>query len=384
MASKVKVILRNAQEPSSLRKTMDYTIDVIDHELGRDWITALKNLLNNQYMLEKNFCFLGWPRADRDVAFLCEELNKYIALINNSDVQVNWVYYGMEPHVIEEYFSEEAVRFPYETDGGYTEQVKAAGKDPSLYLSLAMKHSIMNRLHNHFEVLQGTVDNLSKYYLRATTEVQYAIRQLNLLCHEMESLMLTDRKVAHDPEWVRPSQITSFLNAPRLFLKESHKVLFAANSYDRTLGGVYTHWCQLGKTYMEVWRDEDGPLLSNTTCEAITMLEYYSGEFDIEWGKSITRKDPWFARQLEAFNSWMLWNRLVPHPEQYSLGYLPLGQVDLQGSFGTEDHLEIIDIMKPYLDIYAIEVDGVRAEFPYSLNDSDWKEAQQRALTQHH
>ena len=44
------------------------------------------------------------------------------------------------------------------------------------------------------------------------------------------------------------------------------------------------HWCQIGKTLMEVYRDEGAPVLTDTVCEAITHLKYYSGEFDVEWG----------------------------------------------------------------------------------------------------
>jgi hypothetical protein len=56
----------------------------------------------------------------------------------------------------------------------------------------------------------------------------------------------------------RPSQITTFLNAPRYDLTEEDFELFKQNRYNRELGGVYLHWSQMGKTLYEVFRDEGG------------------------------------------------------------------------------------------------------------------------------
>ena len=61
-----------------------------------------------------------------------------------------------------------------------------------------------------------------------------------------------------NPEWMRPSQITTFLNAPRKDLHKADYNLFKSNRYLRELGGVYLHWSQVGKTLYEVFRDEGG------------------------------------------------------------------------------------------------------------------------------
>jgi len=59
-----------------------------------------------------------------------------------------------------------------------------------------------------------------------------------------------------------------------------------------------------------------------------------------------------------------------------SLGYLPIGQVDLQGSFGTVDYQKIWDILSTHLDIYSIEIDGIKNTFDYCWSDSDYKQKQ--------
>ena len=98
---------------------------------------------------------------------------------------------------------------------------------------MSPKQHTLNRLHNYFEQLQGTVWNLSPYYKLADYETKYAIRQLNNICHEIEGLILSQRKLNVMPEWVRPSQITTFLHASRHELKDEHRDLFVQNGYNR-------------------------------------------------------------------------------------------------------------------------------------------------------
>ena len=236
----------------------------------------------------------------------------------------------------------------------------------------------MNRLHNHFERLQGTVWALSNYYRLADYETKYAIRQLNNICHEMETLILIQRKEKMEPEWVRPTQITTFLHAERYTLTDEHRELFNVNGYDRQFGHVYMHWAQIGKTLFEVFRDEHSPELTDTVCEAITELKYYSGEFDVEWGNDVVYggSQPWHTEEQDRFQTWLIKNNRDPKDIQLSLGYLPIGYVDVVQDFGTDDPVKIREILGKYLDIYQIEVDGVKNEFNYCWSDSDYKQQQ--------
>lgn len=377
MPSKVKVVLRNYQTNQKL----DYTIVPYEHELADKWIVALKELLVHGNILEKNYCWHGWPNSPRTLEYLCEDLNRHIQTINMPHVQNTWIDAGLEPYIIEEHFTPDAVRFPNVYAKGMTEELYAKGYKEELALSLALKHGIMNRLHNHFEILQGTVEQLSPYYKHADNNAKWAIRQLNNICHELESLCLSQRKYAFDKEWIRSSQITTWLSAPRYNLTTTDRELFNINRFDRTFGGVYMHWCQIGKTLYEVFRDEDAPRIDKATCDAITELQYYSGEFDIEWGRSVTRKDQWHIDHIDLFELWLRVNGYTPDYAALSLGYLPLGQIDLQGSFGTTNFHAIIDRMGEYLDIYKIEVDDISATYDYHWSEWDWREKQIKFLT---
>ena len=366
----VKVTLRN---PLDYNDLLDYYIVPDESPLGQDWYLALKKLLEKGNLLEKNFCFLGFPKTARTLDYLCEQLNQAVEIINIFD----FTQHGLENYVIEEWFHPNTIRFPP------TYPIENTTMATEIYtrrrhLGLEPKHTVLNQLHNHFEKLQGTVGNLSSYYKVADYETKYAIRQLNNICHEMENLILSQRKAIVQPEWVRPSQITTFLHADRYPLRDEHRQGFISNGYDRRFGHVYMHWTQIGKTLFEVWRDEGAPELTDTVCEAITQLEYYSGEFDIEWAKDVTVEGnfPWHVKEQTDFHSWLISNNLNPNNPKLSLGYLPIGYVDLLRSFGTTDMFAVWDQLSTHLDIYSIEVDGITNTFNYCWTDNDYAEKQ--------
>jgi len=368
----VKVTLRNPMDHNDL---LDYYIVPNDSKLAKDWIYALKKILSSDNLLEKNYCFMGFPKSARTLEYLCDTLNRSVEIINKFD----FTHHGLENYIIEEWFHPDTVRFSdtYPVEGTMLKPGTLDGTRRT-NIGLYAKHGILNQLHNHFERLQGTVGELSSYYRAADHETKYAIRQLNIICHEIESLILSQRKLASTPEWVRPSQITTFLHAERYELKDEHREAFVTNSYDRKFGHVYMHWAQIGKTLMEVFRDEGAPELTDTVCEAITNLEYYSGEFDVEWAKDVTRanKYPWIEKLVGEFTAWLVENGLDPQDPKLSLGYLPLGHVDLDRSFGTTDMFSIWDQLSTHLDIYSIEVDGVKNTFDYCWTDKDYKQQQ--------
>jgi hypothetical protein len=368
----VKVTLRNPMDHNDL---FDYYIVPNDSKLAKDWIYALKKILSSNNLLEKNYCFMGFPKSARTLEYLCDTLNRSVEIINKFD----FTHHGLENYIIEEWFHPDTVRFSdtYPVEGTMLKPGTLDGTRRT-NIGLYAKHGILNQLHNHFERLQGTVGKLGSYYRVADYETKYAIRQLNIICHEIESLILSQRKLASTPEWVRPSQITTFLHAERYELKDEHREAFVTNSYDRKFGHVYMHWAQIGKTLMEVFRDEGAPELTDTVCEAITNLEYYSGEFDVEWAKDVTRanKYPWIEKLVGEFTAWLVENGLDPQDPELSLGYLPLGHVDLDRSFGTTDMFSIWDQLSTHLDVYSIEVDGVKNTFEYCWTDKDYKQQQ--------
>ena len=375
--STVKVTLRNPLDHDDL---LTYYIRVYDNSIARDWIIALEKLLTSGNLLEKNFCFMGFPKTPRTLEFLCRELNQAVHTINTFNSNLSWVNAGLESFFIEDYYTPDVVRFSSNYPIGERLH-KINTNDTYLleHIGLAAKKQTLNRLHNYFEILQGTVNELSPYYIHADYETKYAIRQLNIICHEMENLILSQQKQAYLPQFTRPSQITTWLHAIRYELKDEHRDLFNINRYNRQFGHVYMHWTQIGKTLFEVFRDEGAPKLDATICDAITHLQYYSGEFDVEWGCDMiygNTETYWFTNEQDQFKQWLVDNNLNPDDPTLSLGYLPIGEVELERSFGTTDMFTIWDILSKYLDIFQIEVNGVSQTFNYCWTDQDYKQNQ--------
>ena len=340
---------------------LTYTIKVYDTPIAHRWLKALEDNLEKKRVLEKNFCFLGYATHHRDLIYMVRELNKNIEQINS------YTFSKPYPNI-----------HPFVTDDFQYSESLGVGND---LLGLTLKHEACNLLHRYFEDLQGTVWELSPYYKEADHDTKYAIRQLNNLCHEIEGWVAAYRKWVYDPEWLRPSQITTFLNAPRHELTEADLELFKINRYDRDLGGVYLHWSQIGKTLFEVFRDEQGAKLDEATCSSITHQKFYSGEFDIEWGQTVTESNNFFKKEeMEAYRKWLEENNFDWDDPTLSLGYIKLGQVDLQHSFGSEKFLNVYKKISENLDIKSISVGDVRCDYNYTLNSSDWKSIQIQEL----
>lgn len=325
-------------------------IDVFEHDLARKWLDSLNSILRADLHLEKNYCWLGFPHNARDPEFLCTQINRSIQAINSADLD----YY------IDDWFT------PSNTT--------AADGD--------IEHSKMNALHRYFEDLQGSAGAISPYYTSADAHTRWHIRQLNLLCHELESLILSIRKDRTAPEWTRPSQLMCWLNAPRFELTESDYEHFGVDTINRKLGGVYLGVNKaVGKHHWEVFNDEGrDSRLGELTTSALRPQTLAAGDFDIEWAR-----DPgafhWQIKKLAEFRSWLRDNGFDPEDPSLTIGHPQVAQVDLIRSFGTEDYRAIWAQLNTHLDVYQVRTDSASATYDYRWSDPDYAELQIKELT---
>jgi hypothetical protein len=213
----IEVVLRN---PENKEDKLSYFIDVEATDFNLRWLDALKKNLQCKIHLEKNYCWLGWAGGARNLEYLCQQINRAIFQINCFNYQNVWSVAGLKPYAIQDHFTPDLVMYsPIEY------KVGLPSKNPKA-IGAKLKNEPMNRLHRYFEDLQGEVWNLSPYYKLADYETKWAIRQLNDLCHEIESWVMSFRQSLYEPEWQRPSQITTFLNAPRYNLQDQDYELF--------------------------------------------------------------------------------------------------------------------------------------------------------------
>ena len=325
-------------------------INTYDNSLGRKWIAALKQIITDGYHLEKNYCFLGFDQSDRTPEYICEQINQSIAAINSSNIG----------YQIDDYFTVETT-----TDQG-----------------IHLKRDRLNRLHRYFEDLQGVSGNISNFYSQSNSKLRWHIRQLNLLCHEYESLILSIRKAKTAPEWRRPSQLMCWLNAPRFALDTDDFELFGIETINRQLGGVYIGVNKaVGKHHWEVFNDEgrDSRLDELTTSTLKSQTEA-AADFDIEWARD-PGAFPWQQKQLREFREWLVKNGFDPEDKMLTIGHPKVAQVDLIKSFGTTDYLAIWDQLNNFQDVYRISVGETSAEYNYRWSDADFQQQQMNIIS---
>jgi hypothetical protein len=340
----IKITLNGAESQ------LDVYIDVDDNSLSRKWLAALKDLIKHENHLEKNYCWLGWTESKRNAEYICSQINRSINAINRADL-------------------------------GYCIDCPDYTVESVIQPDLDINHERMNWLHRYFEDLQGTAGAMSPYYTRADANTRWHIRQLNLLCHELESLVLSMREAVQAPEWRRPSQLMCWLNAPRFELEPEDFELFGIDTINRHLGGVYVGVNKaVGKAHWEVFNDEgrDSRLdeLVSTTLRAQTLA---AGDFDIEWARDPGAYE-WQQKNLAAFRSWLLANGFDPEDKNLTIGHPKVAQVNLIKSFGTVDYNMIWAQLAQHLDVYKIQIGNTQATYTYNWSDADYAERQIKEL----
>ena len=345
----IKIEYRNFQTG----KILPVYLDIESSSLAEKWLSSLNHLLKNNFHLEKNFCFMGCLKNDRNGEYILDQVNKTIDAINSADVG----------YFIDDYFTLENT-ITDEPDGDRT-----VGRN--------LIHNRMNQLHRYFEDTQGVSGAISPIAQHATPEIRWHIRQLNLLCHEFESWALSYRKELEAPEWLCPSQLMCWLNAPRFELEEEDFELFGIDTISRPTGAVYVGVNKaVGKHHWEVFHDEgrDSRIdeLTTTTLRGQTEA---AGDFDIEWGRS-AEKVASRQRDINEFRQWLIVNGFNPEDKSLTLGHPQIGMVDFDRSFGTDNIHEIWNLLGNHLDIYSVSTSDASATYEYHWSDADFMHRQ--------
>lgn len=332
-------------------------ISVYNNSLSRKWLTALNELIKNNYHLEKNYCFLGFTESTRNAEYIMNQVNHSISAINLAGLG----------YQIDDYFSVDNTIVP----GEITEES----------LGGTLVHNKLNRLHRYFEDLQGVSGSMSPFYDKADNTIRWHIRQLNLLCHEYESLVLSMRKAVHAPEWRRPSQLMCWLHAPRFVLDEEDYELFGIDTINRPLGGVFVGVNKaVGKHHYEVFQDEgrDSRIdeLTTTTLRGQTEA---AGDFDIEWANN-PGEYHWQQTKLKEFKEWLIANKFDPNDKTLTIGHPQVGQVDLERSFNSANYQDIWALLGNHLNVHSIETSDSKATYNYNWLDKDYTDQQVKII----
>jgi hypothetical protein len=326
---------------STDNQVLSVYIDVDNNSLSRKWLAALNQLIQNQLHLEKNYCWLGWAKSKRNPEYICTQINRSIHAVNSAGLG----------YVIKDFFT------PANTTN----------------TALGINQDHLNQLHRYFEDLQGVSGAMSAYYTAADDTARWHIRQLNLLCHELESLVLSIRKLKTVPKWQRPSQLMCWLAAPRFELDTEDYELFGIETINRSLGGVYVGVNKaVGKHHWEVFNDEGrDSRVSELVTSTLRSQTQAAGDFDIEWAND-PGSFPWQIQSLKEFRTWLVVNNFDPEDKSLTIGHPKVAQVDLLRSFGTVDYEKIWAQLSQHQDVYRISTSMAQATYEYCWSDPDY------------
>ncbi len=236
-------------------------------------VELLNNLKNDFEFYTK---FVGYRGGYRNEEFLSSLMNKCIEKINQ--------------------------------DGRYYIRERATGK---------LDQNFLNIMHHHFEVLRGSVWQESEYYARSEEDVCSAVCGINHIVHETEAWLRSDYGAS--------GILTEFYGSNRTPLPPE-----SVNDFDMQtdFGDLLLHYCQIGKTWWEVFTDKDEEIFE----PAIQPLELVSGDFDIFWNDNL--KEP---AGYERFGDFLKeWGRDINDPE-LRLGYNCVAKWDNVHSFSKEE-----------------------------------------------
>ena len=346
-------------------------IDVYDNSLSHKWLKELNYLIENQYHLEKNYCFVGFSDSDRNGWYICNKINETISAINSANIGY---------HIDDWFDMSNSLITDLEVRNSFRGMSELGSPDNK---NIDINHDKFNWLHRYFEDLQGVSGNISQYYQKASPEVRWHIRQLNLLCHEFEMWAKSYRKKIDAPMWQRPSQLMCWLNAPRFYLSEEDYDCFGIDTLNRDIGSVYVGVNKaIGKDHWEVFCDEDGADIDDLVTVALKPQTEAAGDFDIEWAVN-PGEFHWQKKKLKEFREWLIRNNFDPEDKSLTIGHPQVGQVNLDKSFPDPSREGIWKLLNNFLDVYSIRTADTSVTYEYHWSDKDYAEQQINLLRKH-
>jgi len=279
----------------------DYTLEykLRDTRLAQSWYNMLvENFFNSQFPIEKTYCLKGWQQSwdsdyNRNLEFLCEELNKHIDVINNDMPNKGYDYIDLN-------FTVEGLK------------------------NKESQHLLLNKIHHHFELLIGQIWNPSKWYSLAEPATTFSIRMLNNYCHEIEAALEV-------LEYSQLPHLSIGLNGvndqgEHFFEKKRHDITakeYRDFSASGPAGAITLYYAQLGKHHKEAYQDND----SDIDADNISGIRYATGEMLIHF---VELQD---FRLNTDYKRWLLRNGFDRKDRSLALDHGivadPIGDIDI-------------------------------------------------------
>ena len=235
-------------------KNLDLIFSIRDSNIAKKWYKQLKN----NYSLYEVNRFSNWGNND-----FIKKLNYHIDVVNAYDFKID------------------------------------------KHINKTSTQQDLNYLHKFFETLRGEVNKKTKWFKTAPKEVQQSVERFNILIHQYESTLRTKDK--------HPTIVVTFNDRPRLKLSQDDMKHF---TYKWKSGTVYINYCQVGKTVLDAFKDND-------SIAEVRPQTHYSADFMIKFGPST---NPFvYAIRSTIINVWLLIKRFKFN--NLNIGMIPVADL---------------------------------------------------------
>lgn len=239
----------------------DLVFNVHDTTIAKKWA----NEVSNNYALDEIDRFQAWPGSEKNISYYVALLEKQIDIVN--------LY-----------------------------------KPGTIIFDQMLNQDTLNYLHRFFEELRGPIEIGTYFYNTAPNDVQQAISKFNVLIHETEHLIRNNDA---------PTIVGTFKNRPRMSLDSNDYNYFTIKW---KYGEVYINYCEVGKTLLDVFKDQDAHVGHNN----IRPQQHYSADFMIKFGIDIPNEV--HEARIKQFKEWYL---LQPYSfDELSLGMIPVASLE--------------------------------------------------------
>jgi hypothetical protein len=179
----------------------------------------------------------------------------------------------------------------------------------------------LNYLHHIFEVYHGLLDQqIHEFWLRAPTQVQRALADLNVLVHRCESV----------GRQALPRHVVTYYGLPKTEILSQEDYLLFEDTV--SFGTVYLNYVEIGKTLDDLAVDNDQYIGD----DAFRPFRHYSADFNVKFWSSDDRQVESNRAIIKAYydaNSKFFKSKKLPWGHPYlASGSIPLADLQYTGN----------------------------------------------------
>jgi len=283
--------------------------DILDSNIAKKWAIEV----NKDYSIYENDRFINWTNNKKDKNYYVNELNKQMKIVDD-----------YAPNIIPFFFNIDQVN-----------------------------QNSFNILHKFFEETRGPIEDPPEFYKNSPRDVQESINRFNIMIHEFESWMFNQTKNNPHPE---SRVIVTFNNRIRCELEDEDYDHF---TFKWTFGDVYINYCEVGKTVIDVIKDNDTIVGASN----IRPLRYYSADLQVKFSPTVD--DTEYNRRKEIIK-----NKYIERQDFFeSLGLF----YDKKLSLGLITVAKLNRIDSGFIDMTDYEIISSLSEF-YTVTKTEIKE----------